>query len=124
MSDVVVMERSDSWHRLASTNVGRLAVTVQALPIVVPVKYLVVDEESLVFAIEAGTALSGAIDGSVFAFEAGAFDAETDRWWSVMAHGRANLLRAPHPSATMLDHLQMHPGVCPALGVAQLLARR
>ena len=109
------------WARLASTNVGRLGITVRALPIVVPVNYLPGDDESLVFAVEPRTVMSGAIDGSVFAFEAGGFDAESEGWWSVIARGRVTLTASSHPAVRVLDQLGLRGEVTPAIGLPKLM---
>ena len=115
------LDRSTSWHRLATTNLGRLATSIGALPIVVPVHYLVCGEESLVFAVEPDTALCRALDGGVFAFEASGYDDALDRWWTVIARGRASVLGLADPAPVTFAPLDLPGRVVPAVGQANLV---
>jgi nitroimidazol reductase NimA-like FMN-containing flavoprotein (pyridoxamine 5'-phosphate oxidase superfamily) len=74
---------------LKTVSVGRVGVTVDALPSVLPVNF-VVDDGTIVFRTVRGSKLDTATVGMVVAFEADHYGAETDRWgWSVLVRGVA-----------------------------------
>ncbi len=82
-------------HRLlAQGSVGRLALSVRALPVVLPVNYLLVDEGILIRT-GAGTKLDAACDGAVVAFEIDGVDIVSHTGWSVLVQGTARVLRSP-----------------------------
>ena len=58
---------------LASCQVGRVAATMGALPVILPVNYVVFDH-GVLFRTAAGTKLDAAVRGIVVAFEADAYD--------------------------------------------------
>jgi hypothetical protein len=68
--------------------VGRLAVSVDALPAVFPVNFAV-DGEDVVFRCTEGTKFTAATAGSVVAFEVDAFDMNGREGWSVLVRGIA-----------------------------------
>ncbi len=114
------LDRSSSWRRLATINVGRLATSLGALPIVVPVNYVICDD-ALVFAIEPDSALARAIDGGVFAFETSGHDTSSQWWWSVIVRGRASLVDPSHHAHFDLEQLRLSSVVTPAVGTAHLV---
>ena len=67
---------------------------VEDLPEIFPVNHLV-DRGDIVFRTAPGTKLSGA-DGSRVAFEVDGVDGETGLAWSVVAKGRAHVVRQLH----------------------------
>lgn len=75
-------------EKLESASVGRLGVSVDALPVVLPVNFAV-DGDSIIIRTSPGTKLSSAINEAVVAFEIDEYDAETNRGWSVMVQGTA-----------------------------------
>jgi hypothetical protein len=85
-----VLNRADCLSLLASVPVGRVAASINALPVVLPVNF-VVDGERVLFRTGAGTKLSAAADGSVIAFEADAYDATTRAGWSVLVQAVAQV---------------------------------
>ena len=72
--------------------IGRVAVTVGALPAVFPVNFCMVGRD-VVFRTAAGTKLEAALKESVVAFQVDDFDTEGHRGWSVMMVGKATELR-------------------------------
>jgi nitroimidazol reductase NimA-like FMN-containing flavoprotein (pyridoxamine 5'-phosphate oxidase superfamily) len=72
--------------------IGRVAVTVGALPAVFPVNFCMVGHD-VVFRTSAGTKLDAALKESVVAFQVDDFDAEGHRGWSVLMVGKATELR-------------------------------
>ncbi len=73
---------------LGTVAVGRVAITLGALPAVFPVNYRVVDDE-IVFLAGEGTKLRAALDGVVVAFQADEIDGPRRRGWSVLVVGLA-----------------------------------
>jgi nitroimidazol reductase NimA-like FMN-containing flavoprotein (pyridoxamine 5'-phosphate oxidase superfamily) len=85
------MNRSDCLTRLARGSVGRIAVTAKALPVIIPVNY-VLDGEAVVFRTKADGLLARACDGNVVAFEVDDVAADGSGGWSVLVVGVARLL--------------------------------
>jgi nitroimidazol reductase NimA-like FMN-containing flavoprotein (pyridoxamine 5'-phosphate oxidase superfamily) len=83
-----ILSRSDSLRLLASTEIGRIGITVESLPVVLPVVYIV-DDERILFRTLHGSKLSSATDGSVVAFEADGAAGERAGAWSVVVTGVA-----------------------------------
>jgi nitroimidazol reductase NimA-like FMN-containing flavoprotein (pyridoxamine 5'-phosphate oxidase superfamily) len=75
-------------------HVGRIGVSVQALPVILPVNY-VVHEGDVVFRTSSGTKLAAATAGAVVAFEVDHHDAHGTRGWSVLLQGRAEEIIDP-----------------------------
>jgi nitroimidazol reductase NimA-like FMN-containing flavoprotein (pyridoxamine 5'-phosphate oxidase superfamily) len=78
----------DCLMLLDSAYVGRVGVSVQALPVILPVNY-VMHEGDVVFRTSAGTKLAAATAGAVVAFEVDHYDPHGTRGWSVLLQGRA-----------------------------------
>src|SRR5688500_3080578 len=79
---------------LRRSNVGRVAVTVAALPAIFPVNYALLDGD-IVFLTGEGTKLRAAADRAVVAFQVDHFDESLGSGWSVMAIGVAEELTDP-----------------------------
>jgi len=73
---------------MAGVPVGRVAVSVQALPVILPVNYVVRDGD-VVFRTTAGTKLAAATAGTVVAFEVDQYSPDGASGWSVLVQGRA-----------------------------------
>lgn len=76
------------YERLRTATIGHLGVTVNALPVVVPV-YFAVDGNSIVIRTSPGTRLSAAVNEAVVAFEVDHYDTDEDQGWSILVQGRA-----------------------------------
>jgi len=74
---------------LAQAHVGRVAVTIGALPAVFPVNYALMDG-SILFMTGDGTKFHAALRNAVVAFEIDAFDPLAHDGWSVMVVGMAS----------------------------------
>lgn len=81
----------DCWDLLRRERVGRVGVTVGALPAIFPVNYAVVGG-AIAFRTSPGTKLSAAAEGNVVAFEADSYDDEPRGGWSVLAIGRSEVV--------------------------------
>jgi len=84
---------------LEGGTVGRVAVTVAALPAIFPVNYTVLHDQ-IVFLTGEGTKLRAAVDRAVVAFQIDHFDQTTGSGWSVMAVGLAEEITDPDELAT------------------------
>jgi len=93
---VVIEDLTDIECRsfLDQGSVGRVAVTIDALPVVLPVNYAVF-EDTVVFRSTPGTKLSLALRATVVAFEVDDYDPNGDRGWSVLMRGRAHVASDP-----------------------------
>ena len=79
---------------LSEVPVGRVLISVGALPTALPVNHRVVDG-LILFRSSPGTKLTAAVDGQVVGFEADAFDPATRSGWSVLALGPAEVVQEP-----------------------------
>jgi len=79
---------------LAQRNVGRVGVSVGALPVVLPVNYAMLDGD-VVIRTGAGTKLDAALAGCVVAFEIDHVDPFYHEGWSVLVQGRATVINDP-----------------------------
>ena len=93
---LVVEDLTDAECRafLGQSSVGRVGVTINALPVVLPVNF-VVFEDTVVFRSTPGAKLSEALRGTVVAFEVDDYDPNGDRGWSVLIRGRAHAVVDP-----------------------------
>ena len=79
----------DECLRYAATRpIGRVAVTVGALPAVFPVNFVIAGRD-VYFRTSGGTKLDAALHHAVVAFEVDDFDVVTHEGWSVMVVGMA-----------------------------------
>jgi hypothetical protein len=78
-------------RRLAEVPVGRLVYTVGALPAVLPVRFRLDRDGSVVLRAPAGAGLTRALNGVVVAFEAGEVSEADGSGWSVTILGRASV---------------------------------
>ena len=79
---------------LADSQVGRVGTSVSALPVILPVNYVVFDR-GVLFRTAAGTKLDAAVRGIVVAFEADAYDPDGGAGWSVLLIGKASEITDP-----------------------------
>ena len=87
--------------------VGRVAVTVGALPAIFPVNYAVLDDQ-IVFLTGEGTKLRAALERAVVAFQIDHFDEPSASGWSVMAVGIAEEMTDPE-EIKQASGLGLHP---------------
>src|SRR5438309_9372192 len=74
---------------LAQGSMGRVGISIGALPVVLPVNYAMLDGD-VVVRTGAGTKLDAALAGSVVAFEVDHVDPTYHEGWSVLLQGRAS----------------------------------
>ncbi len=88
-----MLDRDECLRLLATQTVGRIGITVQALPVVLPVNFELLDG-SIVFRTAAGTKLDAATNSVVVAFEVDSIDPHARSGWSVLVIGRASRVAA------------------------------
>jgi nitroimidazol reductase NimA-like FMN-containing flavoprotein (pyridoxamine 5'-phosphate oxidase superfamily) len=88
------MEEAECLELLASCHVGRVAVSIGAVPAVFPVNYALMDG-CIVFRTGAGTKLDAALRNAVVAFEVDDVDPLYHGGWSVLVVGLADEVRDP-----------------------------
>jgi nitroimidazol reductase NimA-like FMN-containing flavoprotein (pyridoxamine 5'-phosphate oxidase superfamily) len=88
---LVRLSRQECLALLASESFGRVGVSVEALPAILPVTIALMDE-SVVFRTIPGTKLAYATKGSILAVEADQYDAALGDGWSVLVRGVASEL--------------------------------
>jgi nitroimidazol reductase NimA-like FMN-containing flavoprotein (pyridoxamine 5'-phosphate oxidase superfamily) len=86
---------------LATGEVGRIGVTIGALPAIFPVNYRLIDG-AIVFRTAPGSKMSAAARGAVVAFEVDDYQLADRSGWSVLAVGRAEVV---HDLAASFDVL-------------------
>lgn len=89
-----ILSEQECWQLLGEATVGRVGLSVHALPVILPVNYAVVDE-SLVFWSTTGMKLDAARSHTVVAFEVDRVDGYRRRGWSVLVVGTATVVRDP-----------------------------
>ncbi|MEV8638843.1 pyridoxamine 5'-phosphate oxidase family protein [Streptosporangium sp. NPDC051023] len=101
------LSRHECRELLSSAGIGRIVFTDRALPAVQPVTFCL-DGEEIVIRTMAGSKLATAASGTVVAFEADEFDAETRTGWSVTVVGHARAVYAPE-EIVRLEGLPLAP---------------
>ena len=89
-----LLDEQECLQLLAGGQIGRVAVSIGALPAIFPVNFSFVGG-SVVFRTGTGTKLSAATDHAVVAFEVDEVDPATRRGWSVLAIGLASRVEDP-----------------------------
>jgi uncharacterized protein len=88
------LTRDESMALLASASFGRVGVSVEALPAILPVTIAMMDG-SVIFRTIPGTKLAYAAAGSILAVEVDEYDASLGKGWSVLVRGTATALVDP-----------------------------
>lgn len=83
------MSRDECFERLETVPVGRIGLSIGALPQVLPVNF-VVHEDAIVVRTLRGTKLDAAAAGAVVAFEVDHYEDDGSSGWSVMLQGEAS----------------------------------
>jgi nitroimidazol reductase NimA-like FMN-containing flavoprotein (pyridoxamine 5'-phosphate oxidase superfamily) len=91
LAGLEVLDRGTCLQLLAGAERGRIAVNLGALPMILPVRY-VVDEDRVLMSVTVGSALDRATDGSVVAVQVEGTDELSEQEWSVCAVGTAHHL--------------------------------
>lgn len=86
-----ILGRAASLQRLAGAQLGRLAVAVSGRPDIFPVNHILHDDSIYIRSAEGSKLVSVAINEWV-AFEVDGYDQAKNVAWSVVVHGRAELV--------------------------------
>jgi nitroimidazol reductase NimA-like FMN-containing flavoprotein (pyridoxamine 5'-phosphate oxidase superfamily) len=86
-----VLDEEECYALLATTALGRVAVSVDAMPAIFPVNFVVINRQ-VVFSTGLGTKLTAALAGAVVGFEADWVDDRGQAAWSVQAVGRCMIV--------------------------------
>jgi nitroimidazol reductase NimA-like FMN-containing flavoprotein (pyridoxamine 5'-phosphate oxidase superfamily) len=97
-----VLNRQESLDLLRTVTIGRVLVTVAALPAAFPVSYALMGDE-VVLGTGAGTKLHAAMANAIVGFEADTFDPLSRTGWSVMVTGHASEIEDPAEQAAAAD---------------------
>jgi nitroimidazol reductase NimA-like FMN-containing flavoprotein (pyridoxamine 5'-phosphate oxidase superfamily) len=89
-----MLDRDECLRLLGEVRVGRVGITTEALPVVLPVNF-VLDRERVVFSSAPGTKLYVAATGAQMAFEADDVDASRRSGWSVCVTGPGTVVDDP-----------------------------
>jgi uncharacterized protein len=88
------LSKEECLSLLAQVPIGRVAVTIGALPAILTVNFRLLGE-SVIFCAGAGSALVRATDNKIVAFQADAFDIVRETGWAVMGVGPSTEVRNP-----------------------------
>lgn len=91
---LAVLSRDQCLGLLGSTRIGRVVVSIDALPAAFPVNFALMDDD-VVFRTAPGTKLSAALEEAVVAFQADRFDPTACIGWSILVQGRASVITDP-----------------------------
>jgi len=94
MPNLEILDEAECRRLLGREPVGRLALTAKALPVVLPINFVLVDE-TVVFATDEGLKLEAARQGSVACLEVDGFEVWRHGGWSVLATGRLREITDP-----------------------------
>ena len=86
-----ILEARECFDLLGTVGIRRVALSVRALPVVLPVHFAVMDGKVVVRTVP-GTKLDAALAGAVVAFEADDVTEDGEDGWSVMVQGQASLI--------------------------------
>lgn len=98
-----VASEAECRELLASTEIGRVIVSIDALPGAFPVNFRVVDD-AIVFRTRPGTKLSAAMNGWVVGFEVDDLDPATCSGWSVLVVGMSTAVTDAAEVAALARH--------------------
>jgi hypothetical protein len=86
------LSERECWELLATASVGRLALSVRALPVILPVQYYL-DGRWLAVCLGHHALPEQALDETIVAFAADSIDPVTRSGWSVQVQGRSVIPR-------------------------------
>ena len=101
-----ILDEAECLELLKCQRVGRIAVSVAALPAIFPVNYLLVDGD-VAFLTGDGMKANAAIAGNVVGFEVDQVDSDRHTGWSVLVVGRARIV--PEQERRTMGDLHLSP---------------
>jgi nitroimidazol reductase NimA-like FMN-containing flavoprotein (pyridoxamine 5'-phosphate oxidase superfamily) len=97
-----LLDDDEAWELLRLGEVGRIGITIGALPAIFPVNYRVLDG-AIVFRTSPGSKMSAAAAGAVVAFEVDDYQLADRSGWSVLAVGTAEIVHDVAVAFQVLD---------------------
>jgi hypothetical protein len=94
---------SECWELLRTVNIGRLALSLGALPAILPVHFHA-DGFDLVIRLGNGTASDRSLDHAVVAFAADAVDPDSGIGWTVQVQGMTYVEKEVDPQVDRDEH--------------------
>jgi nitroimidazol reductase NimA-like FMN-containing flavoprotein (pyridoxamine 5'-phosphate oxidase superfamily) len=88
-SDIASLSEAECFEHLSQVSLGRIAVSIGALPVIFPVRF-VLSDESVHFPTVTGSKFDDATTGTVVAFQADAQESLSGDYWSVLLQGIAS----------------------------------
>ncbi len=107
-----ILSREDCLLLLAHAHLGRVALSVGALPVVLPVNYTLMDGDIVVSTVT-GSKMDAALANAVVAFEIDGLDPLYHQGWSVLVRGVARVIADPDELARA-ESLHLRPWASPA----------
>lgn len=89
-----ILGRDECLALLQTVPIGRIAITVDALPVILPVNFIL-NNDTIVMRTAEGAKLSAAMSHAVVALEADHFDAIDHAGWSVLVQGSSRVIEDP-----------------------------
>lgn len=99
-----ILCRDECLLLLATATIGRIGVSIEALPVVLPINFRLVGER-IVFCTGEGTKLDAATANAVVSFEVDDFDAFWHTGWSVVVTGTATDATDTEEVAALADRV-------------------
>jgi uncharacterized protein len=97
------ISEQECWYLLATTSVGRLALSVWALPMILPVQYYL-DDRDIAACLGHRELPERSLDEAIIAFAADSIDPSTRAGWSVEVQGRSVLSRQARSGTSCPQH--------------------
>jgi uncharacterized protein len=97
------ISEQECWYLLATTSVGRLALSVWALPMILPVQYYL-DDRDIAACLGHRELPERSLDEAIIAFAADSIDPSTRAGWSVEVQGRSVLSRQAWSGTSCPQH--------------------
>jgi nitroimidazol reductase NimA-like FMN-containing flavoprotein (pyridoxamine 5'-phosphate oxidase superfamily) len=122
-----ILDRQECLRLLETSTLGRLALSVNALPMILPVNFLL-DGDRILIRTSPGTKLAAATTNAVVAFEVDAMDPFAHAGWSVAVTGMSREVTDPddlaHIAALPLAHWAPTDGHVVAVSTDVISGRR
>ncbi len=93
-SGLELLTEAEAWRLLRGAEIGRVGITIGALPAIFPVNYRIVDG-AIVFRTAPGSKMSAASAHAVVAFEVDDYGPADRSGWSVLVVGRSEVVEDP-----------------------------
>jgi nitroimidazol reductase NimA-like FMN-containing flavoprotein (pyridoxamine 5'-phosphate oxidase superfamily) len=92
-----ILDRGHCLGLLRTVPVGRVGLSINALPVVLPVNFAYdAERERIIIRTSEGGKLRAALLGAIVAFETDQIDPVSHTGWSVLVRGKSSLVTDPH----------------------------